>query len=76
MQVADRPGVLAKIATVFGEEGVSLASVLQKAATGAGAEIVWVTHDAKERAVRQSLDRIRSLPEVVEVASWIRVEEA
>jgi len=76
MQVADRPGVLAKIAAVFGEEGVSLASVVQKAATGAGAEIVWVTHEAKERAVRRSLDRIRALPEVTEVSSWIRVEEA
>jgi homoserine dehydrogenase len=75
MQVVDRPGVLAKIATVFGEEGVSLASVVQKAATGEGAEIVWVTHESVERSVRQSLERIRALPEVAQVSNWVRVEE-
>jgi homoserine dehydrogenase len=75
MQVADRPGVLAKIAAVFGEEGVSLASVVQKAATGEGAEIVWVTHESLERAVRQALERIGALPEVNEVSNWVRVEE-
>jgi len=75
MEVADRPGVLAKIAAVFGEEGVSLASVVQKAATGEGAEIVWVTHESVERAVRRSLERIRALPEVAEVCNWVRVEE-
>jgi homoserine dehydrogenase len=75
LQVADRPGVLAKIATVFGEEGVSLASVVQKSATGEGAEIVWVTHASVERAVRRSLERIAGLPEVHEVSNWIRVEE-
>jgi len=75
MQVADRPGVLAKIAAVFGDEGVSLASVVQKAASGGGAEIVWVTHESLERAVRRSLDRIRALPEVNEISNWVRVEE-
>jgi len=75
MQVAYRPGVLAKIAAVFGEEGVSLASVVQKAATGEGAEIVWVTHESLERAVRQALERIGALPEVNEVSNWVRVEE-
>jgi len=75
MQVADRPGVLAKIAAVFGEEGVSLASVVQKTASGEGAEIVWVTHQSVERAVRRSLERIAALPEVNEVSTWVRVEE-
>jgi homoserine dehydrogenase len=75
MTVADRPGVLAKIATVFGEEGVSLASVVQKGAPADSAEIVWVTHESVERAVRRSLERIRALPEVVEVCNWVRVEQ-
>jgi len=75
MQVADRPGVLAKIAAIFGDEEVSLASVVQKAASGGGAEIVWVTHESLERAVRRSLDRIRGLPEVAEISNWVRVEE-
>ena len=74
LQVADRPGVLAAIATVFGEEGVSLASVLQMDASGEAAEIVWLTHNTQERRMRRSLERIEGLPEVHEVSSCIRCE--
>ena len=73
-QVADRPGVLAAIAKVFGEEGVSLASVLQMAASGESAEIVWLTHPAQEGQMRRSLKRIGELPEVDEISSCIRAE--
>lgn len=73
-QVADRPGVLAAIAKVFGEEGVSLASVLQMAASGESAEIVWLTHRTQERRMQRSLERLRTLPEVHEISSCIRAE--
>jgi homoserine dehydrogenase len=74
LQVADRPGVLAAIAKVFGEEGVSLASVLQMDASGETAEIVWLTHPAKEGQMRRSLSRLEGLDEVAEISSWIRAE--
>jgi len=74
IQVVDRPGVLGAIAKVFGEEGVSLASVLQMDASGETAEIVWLTHPAREGQMRRSLDRIEKLEEVGEVSSWIRAE--
>ncbi len=73
-QVADRPGVLAAIAKVFGEEGVSLASVLQMDASGETAEIVWLTHPAQEGQMRRSLARLEKLEEVDEISSWIRAE--
>jgi len=72
--VADRPGVLGAIAHIFGEEGVSLASVLQMGASGESAEIVWLTHATRERQMRRSLDRIAALPEVNKINSRIRVE--
>jgi homoserine dehydrogenase len=74
IQVADRPGVLASIATVFGREGVSLSSVLQMDATGDAAEIVWLTHMTQERQMRRSLEGITALPEVHEISSCIRTE--
>jgi len=74
LQVADRPGVLAAIAKVFGEEGVSLSSVLQMDASGETAEIVWLTHPAQEGRMRRSLARLEKLPEVDEISSWIRAE--
>ena len=74
LQVADRPGVLAAIAKVFGEEGVSLASVLQMGASGETAEIVWLTHPAQEGRMRRSLARLEKLDEVEAISSWIRAE--
>src|SRR5690606_31900941 len=47
LQAHDRPGVMARIAWVFGELGVSLASVIQKEDGGAMAEIVVTTHTAR-----------------------------
>lgn len=75
---ADRPKVLASIAGVFGDNDVSIESVVQRAAPGgdgADAEIVWVTHKVREKNLRAALDGIRSLPSVHTVSNWIRVEE-
>jgi homoserine dehydrogenase len=74
--VLDRPGVLGKIATIFGEEGVSLASVIQQnQASGEAAEIVWITHRVMEKNIRVALARLRRLREVNKINSWMRVEE-
>jgi homoserine dehydrogenase len=48
MNVEDRSGVLARIASVFGEHGVSIASMIQKG-RGAEAELVLITHPTKEK---------------------------
>lgn len=74
--VSDRPGVLAAVASKFGEHGVSIASVIQKRVCESGdAEIVYVTHLAAEGAVRAALDEIAALDVVTEVAAVIRVED-
>jgi len=75
MLVADRPGVLASIAGVFGEHQVSIASMMQKDQHGDNAEIVMVTHHVAERNFRQAMQLISKLPVVSEVSTWIRVEE-
>ena len=74
--VADRPGVLAAVASSFGDHGVSIASVIQKRVCESGdVELVYVTHRATEEAVRTALAEIGRLEVVTEVASVIRVEE-
>jgi homoserine dehydrogenase len=76
MTVADRPGVLAKIARVLGDLLISIAAVIQKDADPRAqtAEIVIMTHPAREGAVQNALGQIRRLPVVQEVSSVIRVE--
>jgi homoserine dehydrogenase len=75
VETDDRPGVLAAVATVFGEHNVSLESMLQKQGNGEVAEIVWITHRTREGNLRAALKAIQSLPVVRQTSSWIRVEE-
>ncbi len=75
METDDRPGVIAAVAGVFGEQGVSLESVLQKRADGRTAEIVWITHRTREGSLRAALAGIEALPVVRRIGNWIRVEE-
>jgi len=74
--VADKPGVLAATAKVFGDHGVSLASVIQRAAEeGETAELVYVTHRALEADVRASLAEIEAHDSVLEFSALVRVED-
>lgn len=74
ISVHDRPGVLAQIAKAFGDNEVSLASVIQKGPRGADAELMFMTHLVKEKNLRSALKAIRYLPVVNEVCNVIRVE--
>ncbi|CAN5748100.1 MAG: homoserine dehydrogenase [Acidimicrobiia bacterium] len=72
MVVADSYGVLAAIASVFGDNGVSIASVRQDG-RGEDASLIIVTHSAAERSHRAAFDRLRQLEVVRQVAATIRV---
>lgn len=75
LNVSDKPGVLASIARIFGESGVSIASVIQKRAGRGGAEIVWITHEAAEGDMRSALRAIAELDVVDSIGTMLRVEE-
>ena len=72
IEVDDRPGVLASVATVFGEHGVSIRSMEQEG-LGGEARLVFITHGARERDLRATLDELRSLEAVRAVGSVLRV---
>jgi homoserine dehydrogenase len=76
IEVADKPGVLAVIARSFGDHGVSIASVIQKETDDAAqtAELVIMTHHAKESAIQESIAQIEQFPDVVQVGNMLRVE--
>jgi homoserine dehydrogenase len=73
LDVADQPGVLAAIAAVFGANTVSIKSVWQEG-QGDSAQLLLITHAAKERDVQATLHDLRKLPTVRSVASVMRVE--
>ena len=72
LSVKDEPGVLAKIAGAFGENSVSIESVIQEG-RGNTAELVIITHDAKERDLSVSVETIQSFSVIDDIASIIRV---
>lgn len=73
LEVADAPGVLARVAAVFGEEGVSIRSVWQEG-RGDEATLLIITHEAPERRQRAAATSLRRLEVVRDVAATIRVE--
>ena len=77
MNVIERPGVFAQILKVLGDLDISIASAIQKETDDAArrAEIVLMTHRAKEESVQNALKAIDKLEVVNEIGSLIRVEE-
>lgn len=73
LEVMDEPGVLAQIAQVFGQYGVSVESVIQKG-RGIHAELVMIFHPVAEAGFRAALEEIDRLA-VVKSTPWpVRVE--
>jgi homoserine dehydrogenase len=75
VHVEDRPRVLAAIAGVFGDNDVSIESVVQKPLPNGDAEIVWVTHRVREKNMRTALSAVAALASVRSVSNCIRVAE-
>lgn len=77
MTIADKAGVLAQVARVFGENAISISAAIQKEADAKSqtAEIVITTHPAREAAMQQAISQIRGLDVVRAVNNVIRVED-
>jgi len=78
LAVADRPGVLAQVASAFADHGVSIETVRQRV-LGEGderASLVIVTHRAADSALAATVDALTGLDTVDAVVSWMRVEGA
>jgi homoserine dehydrogenase len=73
LRVEDRPGVLAEIASVLADNDVSIKSVWQEGA-GKDAQLVFVTHRAREDAFQRAAAGLHGLRAVEEVRSILRVE--
>jgi homoserine dehydrogenase len=67
--------VFARVATVIGEEQVSIASIVKKSRSEI-ADAILVTHDAPGRAVQRVLERLRTLDVVKAITNVIRVEDS
>lgn len=75
-EAQDNPGVLAAIAGVLGQNGISLKSVHQKGRSSKGTvPIVMITHLAQEASVQVALNEIKNTESVIGDPIIIRIEE-
>lgn len=75
LSVADEPGTLAAIATIFGGQKIGISSVIQpEGHEGASVPLIFMLHDAPHGAVRQALGQIAELPSVKAPPVSMRVE--
>jgi homoserine dehydrogenase len=74
LDVADRAGVLAQVATAFAEHGVSIETVRQAKHGTEDAELVIVTHQAPDASLSATVEALRGLDVVRDVLSVMRVE--
>jgi len=74
LDVADRSGVLAQVATVFAANEVSIETVRQEKHGSDDAVLVIVTHEASDQALSGTVEALRGLDVVRRVLSVMRVE--
>jgi homoserine dehydrogenase len=75
LNVVDKPGVLAKIATIFGESNIGISSVIQpEGHEGKSVPLIFMLHYATNGAAMKALAKIAKLPTVKGKPVMIRVE--
>ncbi len=74
----DEPGVLGRITSALGDEGIGIASVVQRETSVSPEEtvpVIVLTHEASEAALRAACEKIAALSAVTETPRVIRIEE-
>ena len=75
LQCEDKPGVLANVASILGDSGISIEAILQKEPAGdAPATIILLTHRVNEGKMNAAIAAIEALDTVTGEVSRIRLE--
>ena len=76
MQLVDRPGVLADITRILGDQGISIEAVLQKEPVGGASDVslIMLTHRVLEKRMNEAIRRIEALDTVEGRVTRIRME--
>ena len=74
LNVADQPGILGSIASVFGKHNVSIFGVTQDVKDNENVSLVFITHEATEGNLMASIEDIEKLDRVNGLENVIRIE--
>jgi homoserine dehydrogenase len=76
MQVSDKPGVMAEVASILGDSGISIEAILQKEPPAGvdQASIILLTHVVQERQMNAAIRQIEALDSIHGDIMRIRLE--
>ncbi|BES72500.1 homoserine dehydrogenase [Marinobacter nanhaiticus D15-8W] len=76
IEALDRPGVLAKIASVMSEHGINIESIMQKESELEDGRIpvIILTHTVQERQINRAIEDLEALAEIEDKVVRIRAE--
>jgi homoserine dehydrogenase len=73
LRVSDKPGILAKITRLFADHAISIEAVIQRPSETECAHLLFATHEATERSIRQMMLQLQDLDSVLETPFMIRI---
>lgn len=73
LRVLDKPGILAKITQLFADHSISIEAVIQRPSETECAHLLFATHEATERSVRELMSQLEGLDAVLETPYMIRI---
>ncbi len=76
MSVQDKPGVMAKVASILAEHNISIEAIIQKEPVEEGtfASIIMLTHKVQEKQMNQAITKIEALDTIDGAVKRIRLE--
>lgn len=73
LRVLDKPGILAKITQLFADHSISIEAVIQRPSETECAHLLFATHEATERSIRELISQLQVLDAVLETPYMIRI---
>ncbi len=76
MQASDKPGVLADVTRILGDQGISIEAIIQKepAPDMENASVIMLTHKVQEQKMNDAIAQIETLDTIHDKVTRIRVE--
>ena len=75
LEVADKSGTLAKIATILGDNDISIEAMLQKPLKNSTANLLLTTHTCIEKDILKAISELENSGVVISKPAMIRIEE-
>lgn len=75
LEVADKSGTLAKIATILGNNSISIEAMLQKPLKNGSANLLLTTHISIEKDIMKAMNELENSGVILTKPAMIRIEE-